>query len=144
VRRRAFLLLYVPLLAVSLGAAVSAPSHGALAGLAQAYGAALVVGECGATLALLAGAREALVSALSLALGAGAAALVSWFAEGLGLEATALGCGLGAALGAVRLGSARFADALDAEHGDSLRGALARICAAPRGLLLAALGRNEG
>ncbi|MCC7109321.1 MAG: hypothetical protein IT382_08545 [Deltaproteobacteria bacterium] len=143
-RRRALLLLYVPLLALSLGAAVAAHSHGALAGLALAYGAALVVGECGATLALLAGAREARVSALSLALGAGAAALVSWFAEGLGFEASALGCGLGAVLGSVRLGGARFADALGAEYDDALRGALARICAAPRGLLLAALGRNEG
>lgn len=143
-RRRALLLLFLPLLALTLGAAIAAPSHGALAGLALSYGAALLVGESGAVLAQLGRAREAWVSGVSLALGAGAAALVAWFAEGLGLEATALGCGLGAALAALRLGGARFGDALDAERGDVLGAALARLCAAPRGLLLAALGRNEG
>lgn len=143
-RQRRWALPVLLLLPATLGVTAAAAGQGALAGLALTYGSALVVGEACATLALAAGAREGTTTGLSLALGALAASAVALVAEGLGMEVTSLGLGVGAAAAAGRLASARFADALDAEGRTTLDGALARTCAAPHRLLLAAVGRNEG
>jgi hypothetical protein len=130
---------------VCLGLGVAGVGHAALAGAGVSFAAALLAGEMVGAGCAVAGASEAISTALSLFAGALATAVLSLFGDRLDIALTEGGTAAGGAFALFQLAIARYGDGavpLRFAEKEVISAAVARLTEAPRRLILAMLGQQ--